>query len=183
MPELLDPPRHLRLVTTPAVASPADASQPSSKPSSQQSSVRSAGLSESSRLSRHRTVAELGGASRSLYRLVAATALASGARIDRTALRVILAVRQSRCAGPLNKFSSTDVWQLLFVDILSWCRARHLDVPPGCGAALEYLLETLHQQGELHPDSDNLDELLGAVDECTGGWDHGPARSSRHRRR
>ena len=174
MPELLDPPRHLQLVKTPAVVSSAGASQRSGLPSAE--------LSHSNRRSRHRTAAELGGASRSLYRLVATTALASGARIDRTALRVILAVRQSRCAGPLNRFSSTDVWQLLFVDILSWCRSRHLDVPSGCSTALEYLLETLHEHGELHPDSDTLDDLLGAVDECTGGWDHGSARYPGHRK-
>jgi len=168
MPELLDPPRHLRLITSPAITLSAAASAESDQA---KSANQLATRSRTEDLSRYRASAELGAEARSLYRLVAADALAHGDPLDRTALRVVLAVRQSRCVGPLTRFRSTDVWQLLFVDILSWCRARHLDVPSGCGAAVEYLIETLYDLDQLHPESDDLHELHRAIDECTGGWD------------
>lgn len=122
---------------------------------------------------RYRQSTELGAEARRVHRRVLEWAMAQAigqVRLDPDALRVVLAVRQSRHVGPATRFTTSDVWQLMMVDIVAWCRSRRLEVPQGCAAAILLTMQALHDLGELHPDSDDITELELALDECTGGW-------------
>jgi len=126
------------------------------------------------RTDRYRSTAALSGDARRLYCNVLAHGLHTGIRLNPAALRVVLCVKQSRASGPLRRVTSHEVWQLLFVDVVAWCRARRLALPPGCPAALEAVIDYLADTDELHPASDPVRALLGAIDECTGGWNDQP---------
>lgn len=134
---------------------------------------------------RYRNAASLGRAGRQLHRDVLAHALRTGGAIDADALRVVLAAKQSHDPGSLYRLTAAGVWQLLFVDILAWCRARRLATPPGVNAAVESLIDHLESTGTFTNDSDSAHALRAAVDECTGGWDTtdpAPQRATRRNR-
>jgi len=119
---------------------------------------------------RYRTHAPLYGQARDLYRQVLQASLQNGTAIDTNALRVVLATKQATTAGPARAFSAATIWQLMFVDIVAWCRTRHLDVPTGCARALTSVIDYLHAHDLLHDLSDDALALYDAIDECTGGW-------------
>lgn len=119
---------------------------------------------------RYRTAATLRGDARVLYQEVLQFALQQGISIDADALRVVLATKQATSALPARAFSAPAIWQLMFVDVLTWCRNRQLDVPSGCAAALNAVLFVLHTTERLDVDrSDSYEMLCDALDECTGG--------------
>jgi hypothetical protein len=122
------------------------------------------------RVTRHRREAVLGAISRRLYRDTLAWSLQHGGQVNPDALRVVLAARQDRQAAPATRFTTDDIWRLMMVDVVAWCRARRLDVPPGCAHALLLLIATIRDDDGFHPDSDDLADLEYAIDECTGGW-------------
>ena len=121
-------------------------------------------------VTRYRREAILGAASRRLYRNTLAWSLQHGGQVSPDALRVVLAARQDRQAAPTCRFTTEDIWRLMMVDVVAWCRARRLDVPPGCAHALLLLIATIGDDDGFHPDSDELVDLEQAVNECTGGW-------------
>jgi len=123
-----------------------------------------------SRATRLRTSTPLYGDARALYQQVLQAALARGGTLDPDALRVVLAAKQATTATPMQAWTSSGIWQLMFVDIVSWCRNRRLDVPPTCARALAATVTYLDQSNTLHETSDDIHELLDAIDECTGGW-------------
>ena len=135
---------------------------------------------------RYRTSAPLYGEARDLYRHVLQFALETGTAVDADALRVVLATKQTTSAAPVRAFSATAIWQLMFVDVVTWCRNRQLDVPVGCSVALIRIVDYLEHTSTFDPHSDSAIQLYDAIDECTGGWvdDHptAPTRSSRPRR-
>jgi len=142
------------------------------------------------RSNRLRASAPLYGAARDLYRQVLEAALASNRRVDPDALRVVLATKQGTTAADPRSFSATGIWQLMFVDVVAWCRNRQLDVPVGCSHALTEVIAYLDSIDALDASSDCAEVLFDAIDECTGGWvddlhppDHSspssPARSRR----
>lgn len=122
---------------------------------------------------RYRSGAELGSDARAVFRRVLEWSLAERhgqIQVEADSLRVVMAVRQSRHVGPANLLTVDGVWRLMMSDILVWCRARRLDVPHGCAAAILLTIQALDDLGQLHPDSDDRAELEMALDECTGGW-------------
>lgn len=122
---------------------------------------------------RYRSGVTLYGDARRLYRAVLEHALASGEAINPDALRVVLAVKQAAAsAGPIARFTGSGIWQLMFVDVAGWCRARHLDIPAGCDKALWGTVCFLDRTAGFAPASDDLDELLEAIEDCTGGSLH-----------
>lgn len=157
---VLDPP------TSPAPTSPAP-----QRPSGLRL-VSSTGTVD--RTDRYRATAPLSGSARRLYCDVLAHSLHNGRRLDANALRVVISVKQSRIVGPVNRITTHDVWQLLFIDVVAWCRARRLALPHGCAVALEAIVEYLDHADDLDPASDPIHALLGAIDECTGGWGDQP---------
>ncbi len=134
------------------------------------------------RRSRYRDTANLGLESRRLLNELLRARLATGQPVDADAARVVLAARQNHHVGPAHRFTAELIWQLVFVDILSWCRTRRLNVPDGIAAALAAIVTHLHTTGQLHPSSDSIGELLTAIDECTGS-DHNTTdhRTTDHR--
>jgi len=119
---------------------------------------------------RHRREAVLSAPSRALYRQALEWSVHHGAQVDPDALRVILAARQDRQAAPVNRFTTDDIWRLMMVDAVAWCRARRLEIPTGCAHALIVLIATIHDVDGFHPDSDAFRDLEHAIEECTGGW-------------
>ena len=119
---------------------------------------------------RYRTSTPLYGEARSLYRDVLQSALERQCPIDPDALRVVLATKQATSAAPARAFSAAGIWQLMFVDVVAWCRNRKLDLPTGCATALIRVIEHLDLTDSFHELSDSVDELYDAIDECTGGW-------------
>ena len=141
----LDPPRHtLRLVSSTGPAQARDM--------------------------RYRTSTPLQGQARDLYRQVLQSALASQCSIDPDALRVVLATKQATSGAPVRAFSAEAIWQLMFVDVVAWCRNRKLDVPRRCATALICIVDHLDTTNSFDPCSDPVDDLYDAIDECTGGW-------------
>lgn len=132
---------------------------------------------------RYRASASLRGDARALYREVLQAALEWGEPIEADALRVILAVRQSTSASPTRLVTSSAIWQLMFVDVVAWCRNRHLDVPDGCAQALGATIDYLNASDTFESGSDSAAELHEAIDECTGGWSETHPTSSRAPRR
>ncbi|MEM7093485.1 MAG: hypothetical protein AAF567_10825 [Actinomycetota bacterium] len=122
----------------------------------------------SAREHRLRDAATLGAAARRCYRAVLAWALEQPRAVNPDAVRVLLAVRQTTQFGPINRFTVDDIWRLIMVDVVAWCRSRRLSVPEGCPAALLVILDALEDLGELHPQSDDLATLALALQECSG---------------
>lgn len=132
--------------------------------------------------------ATLAGPARRLHCRALTASLAAGAPVDREALRVVLVVRQGLYRPEhATLFTANNIWQLLFVEVVGWCRNRRQPVPAGIPSALRWLVTHLDSSGDLHEQSDPLEELLIAIDECTGGIDdpeaHQPGRSSVRSRR
>lgn len=119
---------------------------------------------------RYRDGARLFGEARSLYREVLRTSLSAGQAIDPDALRVVLAALRASHAGPIRRFTGSLIWQLLFIDVITWCRNRHLDPPQGCVEALAATIRHLELSGTLDVSSEHIDDLYDAIDDCTGGW-------------
>lgn len=119
---------------------------------------------------RYRAGALLGREARALFREVLQSALESGSPIDPDALRVVLAAKQANHPGPIRHFTSTAIWQLMFVDVAGWCRARQLSVPNDAVKALSATIDHLATTDTFALDSDGLNSLCVAIDECTGGW-------------
>jgi hypothetical protein len=123
---------------------------------------------------RYRTSTPLYGEARELYRDVLEFAFEHQTTIDPDALRVVLATKQATTAAPGRAFSATGIWQLMFVDIVTWCTNRKLDVPLGCATALIRVVEYLEATSSFDELSDRVDDLYEAIDECTGGWTDDP---------
>ena len=132
--------------------------------------VASSGAAAPARDHRYRQSAVVHGQARDLYREVLQASLASQIPINPDALRVILATKQTTTASPARSFSATGIWQLLFVDVVTWCRNRQLAVPEGCASALLRVIEHLDTTDTFDQDSDQAWRLYDAIDECTGGW-------------
>lgn len=133
---------------------------------------------------RYRAGAQLGRDARELFREVLQDALEFGSPIDPDALRVVLAAKQANHPGPIRHFTGTAIWQLMFVDVIGWCRTRQLTVPTDAADALRAIVEYLSQAEAFAPGSDLPNSLYHAIDECTGGWletDVGPVRGERPR--
>jgi hypothetical protein len=128
------------------------------------------GANATERDRRYRNGARLFGDARALYGDVLRESLSSGQAIDPDALRVVLAALQTSHAGPIRRFTGSLIWQLLFVDVITWCRNRHLNPPEGCVEALAATIRYLELSGTLDPLGDHIDELYDALDDCTGGW-------------
>ncbi len=132
---------------------------------------------------RYRTSTPLYGEARELYHQVLQGALAAQCSIDPDALRVVLATKQATSGTPIRAFSAASIWQLMFVDVVAWCRNRKLDVPERGATALLRVVEYLDTTNGFHETSDPADDLYDAIDECTGGWtdDHPsmPAKAPR----
>lgn len=118
--------------------------------------------------SRYRRAAQLNNESRRLLHDVLCARLAAGKPINADAVRVILAARQTHHVGSVSRITSELLWQLVFVDILAWCRNRRLEVPDHIPAALTAIVMQLHTTGQLDSSSDPIGELLHAIDECVG---------------
>lgn len=134
---------------------------------------------------RYRHAASLGFAGRQLHRDVLQFALSTGRTIDADALRVVLATKQTHDPGDARRVTAAGVWQLLFVDVVTWCRNRRLPTPDGVSAAVESLIDYLEATQTFAAGSDSPAALRGAFDECTGGWDltdPTPERSTRRSR-
>lgn len=127
---------------------------------------------------RHRSAATLGSAARRIFRATLAFSLRERYSVNPDAVRVILAVRQLRHPGPANRFTTDDIWRLLMVDIVAWCRSRRLPYPEGCAHALAVMVLTLDVDEALDPESDSYLELAQAIAECTGEPDQPISRSS-----
>ena len=69
----------------------------------------------------------------------------------------------------------------MMTDIVSWCRTRRLPVPDGCAHAILVITQALAHTGEWHEDSDTLDDIERALEECTGIWASELDRSSASR--
>jgi len=145
--------------------------------------VSTNGLQATRRDHRYRSNAQLHGQARELYGQVLQASLEWQQPICADSLRVVLAVKQATSAAPTRAFSATEIWQLMFVDIVAWCRNRQLDVPAGCTTALIRTIDYLDATDSFSPHSDTTAELLEAIDECTGGWvDEHPASPRKARR-
>lgn len=127
---------------------------------------------------RYRTSTPLYGDARELYRDVLEFAFEHQIAIDPDALRVVLATKQATTAVPAHSFSTTGIWQLMFVDIVTWCSNRKLDVPVGCATALIRVVDYLQATDRFDERSDRADDLYDAIDECTGGWADDPHPST-----
>lgn len=128
--------------------------------------------------SRYRHSSPLYGEARELYRQVLESALASGQLLDRDALRVVLATKQATTATPIRAFTASQIWQLMFVDVVTWCRNRKLEVPYRAAGALIQVIDHLDATGGFAAPSDPVPDLYDALDECTGGWvDDHPSRA------
>jgi len=119
---------------------------------------------------RYRAEAKLHGDARSLYHHTLSYALAAQQPINADALRVVLAAKQATTALPARVFTAETIWQLMYVDIVSWCRNRQLRIPKGCARALCITIEMLDETHKFDAESDPVSDLYDAVDECTGGW-------------
>lgn len=126
--------------------------------------------SASARDVRYRDHTPLYGPARDLYRQVLQFALAHRVSIDPDALRVVLATKQATTAASARAFSTSAIWQLMFVDVVAWCRNRKLEVPRGCATALTRVVEYLEASATFDALSDPAADLYDAIDECTGGW-------------
>lgn len=132
------------------------------------------------RTTRHRSSSPLHGSARVLYCEILQAAIAARAAVDPDALRVVLATKQATTAAPIRAFTAEAIWQLMFVDVVAWCRNRRLDAPAGCAAALIRIVEHLESTDSFDVASDPVDELYDAIDECTGGWvDDHPSTAGR----
>lgn len=127
---------------------------------------------------RYRSNTPLYGDARALYRDVLEFAFEHQTTIDPDALRVALATKQATTAVSARAFSATGIWQLMFVDIVTWCSNRKLDVPVGCATALIRVLDYLEATSSFDDLSDRVDDLYEAIDECTGGWTDDPHPST-----
>lgn len=119
--------------------------------------------------SRHRAATNLGRAARHLQRCTLQHALANGHPVTADAVRVLLAVKQTTQAGEIKRFTCTGIWQLLFVDVVTWCRNRRLPVPADTAKALIAIIAYLDASDGFAEGSDTAAALFDAVDECTGG--------------
>jgi len=134
---------------------------------------------------RYRSGAVLAGDARSLYSQVLQTALVEQVAINPDALRVVLATKQATQACSAHTFTAAGIWQLMFVDVLTWCQNRQLDVPSGCATALQCVLHYLDTHELLASQGDDIYDLYDAIDECTGGWaepEHPSATPAKARR-
>lgn len=118
---------------------------------------------------RARDVAHLPPDVRQLRRSVLRAGLARGESINPDALSVILSARLAM-AGPLRYMTEEIVWDLLWFDICNWCGLRAIDIPTGVNQAMWSLLHHLHESGEMHPQSDDLEELCTPL-YSSGGLD------------
>lgn len=130
---------------------------------------------------RYRDSAQLGSDARRVQRTTLEWSLRNGCDVDPDAVRVVLAARQNRVGGPMNRFTANDVWRLMMTDVMSWCRGRRLPVPDGCAHAILVITQALALTGEWHDDSDPLDDIERALEECTGIWASELDRSSASR--
>lgn len=119
---------------------------------------------------RYRSSSPLHGTARALYREILEAAVAGRVPVDPDALRVVLATKQATSAAPIRAFTAAAIWQLMFVDVVAWCRNRRLEVPTGCATALIRVVEHLESTDSFDGAGDPVDELYDAIDECTGGW-------------
>lgn len=156
----LDQPRQLRLVRS-------SSSAPNSA-ETRRSSQQVFPNRGRARGSRYRQQAQLSSESRRLLHDVLCGRLAAGQPINADAVRVILAARQTNHSRSAHWFTSELIWQLVFVDIVAWCRTRRLAVPEQIPAALAAIVLQLHVSEQLDAASDPIGELLNAIDECTG---------------
>ena len=126
--------------------------------------------SSATRYWRYRSTTPLYGDARELFQQVLQFALENQITIDPDSLRVVLGTKQAMSAVPARAFSAAAIWQLMFVDVVSSCRTRRLDVPAGCASALVSIVEYLDASDSFHATSDSVTDLYDAIDECTGGW-------------
>lgn len=127
---------------------------------------------------RYRDSAQLGVDARRVQRTTLEWSLRNGCDVDPDAVRVVLAARQSRQGGPMHRYTANDVWRLMMTDVLGWCRGRRLPVPDGCAHAILVITQALEYTDTGHEDSDPLDEIERALEECTGIWASELDRSS-----
>jgi len=127
---------------------------------------------------RYRDAAQLGLDARRVQRTTLEWSLRNGRDVDPDAVRVVLAARQSRQGGPMHRFTANDVWRLMMTDVMSWCRGRRLPVPDGCAHAILVITQALDDNEAAHDDSDELEDIERALEECTGIWASELDRSS-----
>lgn len=85
--------------------------------------------------------------------------MAAGEPLDPQAVDVVLSAKTVNHPGPIELFTEHMVWQLVWVDIFTWCSHRNVDVPISITDALWALLTYLESAGRLHCDSDPIDAL------------------------
>ena len=66
----------------------------------------------------------------------------------------------------------------MMTDVMSWCRGRRLPVPDGCAHAILVITQALDDNEAAHDDSDELEDIERALEECTGIWASELDRSS-----
>lgn len=129
-----------------------------------------------------RHVAVLPPAARSLRRRVLAAGLASGCPVDANALSAILAAKVVNHPAPINQFTEDMVWQLVWIDVFSWCSIRGVVVSDVVSETLWTLINFLAEANELHPDSSPVADLLGPLQSCGGLGADGMSRTPTDRR-
>jgi len=120
--------------------------------------------------------ASLSPSARRLRRSVLAAGLAKGIPVDATAVTVILAAKMSCHTVPAHLFTEDMVWQLVWIDVFTWCATRRIPVPEGLAEALWDILNHLESTNGFHSDSDAVELLRGPLMSSAGLAADGSAR-------
>lgn len=133
-------------------------------------------------LRRARDQVQLSPSSRALRRAVQAWALANGTPVNVDALSMVLAAKVANHVVPVALFTEDMVWQLLWIDVFTWCANRNLDVPDDIAVTLWAVLSYLDEVDGFHADSDPVAELRSPLMSSAGLGPNGDVRHPTGRR-
>ena len=185
--------RHLQLVfSAPAPTTrlsddtsdtdPSDGRPRSGASSGSRSGASWSGIASASGCASSVTASILSPPARALRRDVLTAGLARGVPVDGHAVTVILAAKLSCHVVPVHLFTEDMIWQLVWVDVFTWCATRRLPVPDRLAETLWDILNHLEEAGGFHEESDVVDLLRSPLMSSAGLSADGSARHPTGRR-
>jgi hypothetical protein len=129
-------------------------------------------------------VERIDGERRRVVRAVREWALALGRPVDALALGTLL-VATGRGNGDPERWTCAEVTQLIWLDVVEYCREQELPVPAHVPEAAWAYFGWLAATARLAPGSDRLGLLRAELEVCGGldGRGHRTARTRAHRKR